>query len=62
MAKLNDKPIWASHLEANGFDWHDAPYTPLKPEWEDFPIIKCIREWEALHRRPYINEESTHAS
>ena len=49
------EPPWAAHLKANGFDWTEAPFTPLKPEWESFPIVKCIREWEAMYKKPYIN-------
>lgn len=36
----------ADWLVSNGFDPDDFPSVPIMKEWEQFPIIKCFREYE----------------
>ncbi|MCP1674398.1 hypothetical protein J2T57_001500 [Natronocella acetinitrilica] len=44
------------HIERQGFGWEDCPYTPIRPEWESFPIVEAIRAAEAatgdVYERP----------
>lgn len=40
-------------IEQKGFSMNDCPYTPIKKEWEQFPIIKAIRQAEKETRLTY---------
>lgn len=46
---------WREYLITQGMDPGDAPYTPIRPGWEAFPIIKAIRRWEKLTKGKYVN-------
>lgn len=41
------------HLSGEGFSWYDAPFPPIRKEWEQFPICKSIRRWEKIAGRDY---------
>ncbi len=46
---------WNEYLILLGFDPNDAPYLPISSHWEQFPIVKAIREWERLTGKTYIH-------
>lgn len=37
---------FVNELANLGFDIIDCPYTPIRKEWEVFPIVKAIRKVE----------------
>lgn len=44
-----------SALRELGYDWLDAPLTPLLPDWEAFPIVRAIRQVEKNTGELYQN-------
>lgn len=40
-------------LRKKGFSIKDCPACEIQPEWEDFPIIKAIREVEQMTGESY---------
>ena len=40
-------PTVTEFLVRHGFDPQDAPYPPLQKDWGKYPIVQCIRTWEA---------------
>jgi len=54
---MTTKHSWQEYLQQCGFNPNDAPFSPIKPEWASFPIIRCIRDWEKQTDKHYINKE-----
>jgi hypothetical protein len=49
---------WGEYLTDQGLDPSDAPYTPIMQEWEQYPIVQCIRLWERLTGQTYSHPAS----
>ena len=42
----SDLEALQNYISELGFDPEDMPYTPIKKEWEEFPIVQAIRAGE----------------
>lgn len=50
---------WQKYLLEHGMEPADAPYEPIREEWELFPIVQTIRDWEILTKQKYSNQAPT---
>lgn len=44
------------YVEDNGFFIGECPYTPIHEQWEQYPLVKCIRQAEKELGIKYIHE------
>jgi len=51
--------IFIQKLAEKGFSLYDCPYSPIRPEWECFPIVKAIRQIEKETGERYQLYKST---
>ena len=45
-------PLWK---DLRSFDPNEIPITPIRAEWESFPIVRMIREWEKTRGRKFAD-------
>ena len=51
-------PLWKdlrSFAKERGFDPNEIPVTSIRAEWESFPIVRMIREWEKTRGRKFAD-------